>query len=74
MEVLERTHMGHRDDPRVLERIKRYYHREHITITDEDIPQSYWNNRAEVMIRQGYGGDLENQNIQKQTWVGYNGN
>jgi hypothetical protein len=26
MQVLERTHMGHMDDPRVLERIKDYYH------------------------------------------------
>jgi hypothetical protein len=74
MKILEHTHIEHRDDPRVLERIKRYYHRKHVTITLEDIPQSYWNNRAEIMIRQGYGGDMEQQAVQKHTWRDDQGN
>jgi hypothetical protein len=30
LNVIERTHIGHPDDPRVLERIKRSYHKEHV--------------------------------------------
>lgn len=73
MKVLEKTHMGHMDDPRVLERIKSYYHHENVTVTLEDIPQSYWNNRAEFMIRQGYGGDMIQGGVVKQTRVDKNG-
>lgn len=37
--VIEKTHLGHKDDPRVIERIKDYYHRQHV-IKPENIPQS----------------------------------
>lgn len=74
MAVLEKTHTGHRDDPRVLERIRNYYHRQYITISLDNIPQSYWNNKAEIMIRQGYGGDMAQGGVQKETWTDDKGN
>ena len=69
MNVLERTHMGHRDDPRILKRIKNFYHKEYITITLDDIPQSYWNNKARIMIEQGYGGDMEQGGVEKRIYT-----
>ena len=66
MKVLERTHLGHRDDPKVMERLKQYYYRRYVTLTLDDIPQGYWNNQAEIMIRQGYGGDLEQNGVEKR--------
>lgn len=30
LQVLERTHLGHREDPRVLERIKKFYHEQYV--------------------------------------------
>jgi len=57
LEVIERTHMGHRDDPRVLDRIKKYYHNEH-TIKPEDVPESYFENQRKLAREQGHG-DIE---------------
>ena len=57
MDVLERTHTGHRDDPKVLERIKDYYHREHV-ISKEGIPESYYENQKRLAREQGHG-DIE---------------
>lgn len=57
MEVLEKTHLGHQDDPRVLERLKDSYHKEHI-IDEEDIPESYYDNQARLAREQGHG-DIE---------------
>ncbi|HBR80306.1 TPA: hypothetical protein DEA21_01485 [Candidatus Uhrbacteria bacterium] len=72
LKVLEKTHMGHREDPRVFERIKDFYRKQNVTITLGDIPKSYWNNKAEIMIRQGYGGDLAKSGVQKQVWADEN--
>lgn len=55
--VVEKTHMGHKDDPRVLERIKNHYHREYV-ITPENIPQSYWNLQGEIAVNEGRKQDL----------------
>ncbi|MBU0649126.1 hypothetical protein KJ969_03465 [Patescibacteria group bacterium] len=57
LKVIEKTHMGHRDDPRVLERIKKQYHKEHV-IKPEDIPQSYYENQRRLAREQGHG-DIE---------------
>jgi len=57
LKVIERTHLGHRDDPRVLERIKDYYHKKYV-IRQEDIPESYFNNRKRLAREQGRG-DIE---------------
>ena len=57
LQVLEKTHTGHRDDPRVLERIKEYYHREYV-IQEEDIPESYFTNQQRLAREQGHG-DIE---------------
>jgi len=51
MSVLERTH-GHRDDPRVLERIKESY-RKHYVITPQNIPDSVF--ALEVRIARELG-------------------
>ncbi len=57
LSVVKRTHTGHRDDPRVLERIKKYYHREHV-ISPENIPESHHENQRRMAREQGYG-DIE---------------
>jgi len=57
LEVIKKTHIGHRDDPRVLERIKDYYHKEHV-IKEKDIPESYFENQKRLAREQGHG-DIE---------------
>ncbi len=57
MAVLEHTHTAHRDDPRVAERIKASYHKEHV-IEAENIPESYFANQARLAREQGHG-DIE---------------
>jgi hypothetical protein len=64
MKVLERTHTSHRDNSNVTERIKSYYHREHV-IKPEDIPESYFENQRRVAREQGHG-DIEITNDMKQ--------
>jgi len=57
MDVLERTHMGHRDDPKVMERIKNHYHKQHV-IAPEEIPEGYFENQRQLAREQGHG-DIE---------------
>jgi hypothetical protein len=57
LRVIEKTHMGHADDPRVLERIKNYYHKEHV-VKPEDIPEAYFENQKRLAREQGHG-DIE---------------
>ena len=57
LKVIEKTHMGHEDDPVVLERIKNYYHKEHV-IKENDIPESYFENQKRLAREQGHG-DIE---------------
>jgi len=57
MAVLEHTHTGHQDDPRVLERIKDSYHRD-LVIKPEDIPESYFETQRRLAREQGHG-DIE---------------
>ena len=54
MKVLERTHQGHRDDPRVLERIKTSYHRQYV-IEPEQVPESAFALEAQIARNMGYG-------------------
>lgn len=58
LELLERTHTGHRDKPEVLERIKRSYHKQYI-IKPEDIPENYWDLQRRIIVSEGRGGDFE---------------
>ncbi|HBM45684.1 MAG: hypothetical protein UT05_C0004G0012 [Parcubacteria group bacterium GW2011_GWF2_38_76] len=84
LEVIKRTHTGHRDDPRVLERIKEHYHKEYV-IKPEDIPESYYDNQKRLAREQGHG-DIEitdetkeqlseviinDQNSTLDNWVNY---
>jgi len=61
LELLERTHTGHRDQPEVLERIKRSYHKQYV-IKPEDIPESYWDLQRRIIISEGRGGDFAKDN------------
>ena len=57
LSVIEKTHMGHRDDPRVLERIKRSYHEKYV-INPANIPEGYFENQRRLIREQGHG-DIE---------------
>ena len=54
MVVLEKTHQGHREDLRVLERIKSLYHRQYV-ITLDAIPESVFQIEARIAREQGHG-------------------
>ncbi|MFH2063290.1 MAG: hypothetical protein ABIJ46_04005, partial [bacterium] len=58
IELLGKTHMGHKDDSRVMDRIRSYYHRR-FCLETEDVPDEYWRSFVEKKIREGRGGDLE---------------
>ncbi|HPC31215.1 MAG TPA: hypothetical protein PK119_02015 [Candidatus Paceibacterota bacterium] len=64
MKLLERTHLGHRDDPEVLNRIKESYHKKYL-IKPEDIPESYFDNQRRIARELGYG-DIEITDEMKQ--------
>jgi len=57
LKVIEKTHLGHRDDPRVLDRIKEYYHKKY-AIKPENIPAGYYENQKRLAREQGHG-DIE---------------
>jgi len=54
LKVLERTHTGHRDDPRAGERIKASYHKEYV-IKSEDIPESAFLLEQRIARNMGHG-------------------
>lgn len=54
LEVIEKTHTSHTDDPRVLERIKNYYHKENV-IKAEDVPESTFLLEQIIARNQGRG-------------------
>jgi hypothetical protein len=58
LKVLERTHTGHREDPRVLDRLKNYYHKQYV-IKHEDIPENYWDLQRKIIVSEGRGGDFD---------------
>lgn len=53
LDVLEKTH-GHHEDPRVLERIKNYYHKKYV-IKPEEIPESYFELQKRLARERGHG-------------------
>lgn len=65
LKVIEHTHTGHRDDPRVSERIKASYHKEHV-IEAENIPESYFANQARLAREQGHGDIEITQDMREQ--------
>lgn len=66
MKVLQRTHLGHRDNPEVLGRIKEFYLKEYI-IKLEDIPESYFDNQRKVARERGYGDIKITEAARKET-------
>jgi len=57
LKIIERTHLGHREDPKVMGRIKRFYHKEYV-IKPEDVPESYFKKQKRLAREQGHG-DIE---------------
>ena len=57
LKVIEKTHMSHQDKPEVLERIKNYYHKEHV-IKSENISEATFLLEQRI-ARQGGRGDVE---------------
>jgi hypothetical protein len=57
LRVIEQTHIGHREDPRVMERIRESYHKKHV-IRPEDIPEGYFENQRRLARERGHG-DIE---------------
>ena len=72
LNVVEKTHTSHRDDPEVMNRIRDYYHDTYV-IKEENIPQSYWNSLANFMIKEGRGGDLKRVGVIEEKVKGKNG-
>lgn len=64
MDLLQQTHISHRDDPGVLDRIKEFYYKTHV-IKQENIPQSYFDNQKKITREQGRG-DIEITQEMKQ--------
>jgi hypothetical protein len=65
LEVIKQTHTGHRDDPRVLERIKNYYHKEYV-IDPNEIPEGYYENQKRLAREQGHGDIDITEEMRKQ--------
>lgn len=54
LKLLEKTHIGHRDNPEVAERIKKYYHKEYV-IKPESIPESAFLLEQRIARQLGHG-------------------
>jgi hypothetical protein len=54
LDVIKKTHTGHRDDPRVLERIKESYHNDYV-IKPEHIPESTFLLEQRIAREEGWG-------------------
>ena len=58
LKIIEKTHIGQRDNPEAMDRIRAFYHRKHV-ITPEEIPESYWNSQRQKIIDEGRAGDYD---------------
>ncbi len=54
LSIVEQTHLRRRDAPKVLERLKKYYYREHV-ITEDDFPESYFELQKKIDREKGLG-------------------
>lgn len=54
LSVIEKTHLSHRDDPKVIERIKESYHNKYV-INENDVPESYFENLKKLNREKGLG-------------------
>ncbi|OGH58646.1 MAG: hypothetical protein A2725_03025 [Candidatus Magasanikbacteria bacterium RIFCSPHIGHO2_01_FULL_33_34] len=63
MEVIKQTHTEHRDDLKIMERIKNYYHKQHI-IKPENVPQAYFDLQGKIAVDEGRKGDLISAGVQ----------
>jgi len=65
LNILKETHTGHREDHRVAERIKQYYHKQYV-IKPDDIPESYFENQKRLAREQGHGDIAITQEMRDQ--------
>jgi hypothetical protein len=54
LKVIEQTHLEHRNDPEVMERLKEHYHKEYV-IKPEDVPESTFLLEQRIAREMGYG-------------------
>jgi hypothetical protein len=54
MKTLEKTHLSHRDDSKVMWRIKESY-KKNFVIKPENVPESYFENQGRMLLEEGYG-------------------
>lgn len=54
LEVIEKTHLGHQDDPGVLDRIKEFYYKENV-IQAEEIPEATFLLEQKIARELGHG-------------------
>lgn len=74
LDLVDSIYKKHRDDPKVLHRLRIYYHKTAILLKNTaDIPQTFWNTKAEVQIRAGKGGDLGEDGVEKVTRTDHEG-
>ena len=70
-EILNRKDEGKRQ--RGIEALKKIMHRQHV-IKPEDIPQSYWNKQAEIIISQGRKAELREGGVREERFIDKQGN
>lgn len=84
LQIIDKTHTEHRDDPGVMERIKNYYHKEYV-IKPEDIPESTFLLEQRIAREEGWGTIeitdafreqkteqiITNQKVSLDRWVDY---
>ncbi|MCX6794653.1 MAG: hypothetical protein NTY31_01490 [Candidatus Falkowbacteria bacterium] len=67
LEVIEKTHLGHQDDPRVIDRIKEFYYKENV-IKAEDIPEATFLLEQKIARELGHGTvEITDEFRQKKT-------
>jgi hypothetical protein len=54
LSIVEQTHLGRRDAPQVLDRLKKYYYSEHV-ITEREFPESHFELQKKIAREQGRG-------------------
>lgn len=52
LSIVEQTHIGRRDEPEVLNRLKDYYYQEHV-ISEENFPESYFDLQKKIARERG---------------------
>jgi len=54
LKIIERTHIGHRENPKAFEKIKKYYHQRHV-IKPKDVPEAAFLLEQRIARERGCG-------------------